>query len=627
MSKATSKKTSTAEAKLKAFHEEESLGKTVDGALLKRLWPFVKPHSRFIVASLSVLVVVTAFGLVRPILMGDVVKSATAGDSGRLFLDGIALSGVVVFTQLLTFLQMYTMQIAGARSMADLREHVFRFFQRLELRYFDRTPVGRLVTRATNDIDSVSELFASGVLNALGDLFSLIGIVVMMLLLDVRLSLFAFCCLPIVGLIVNYVRKRSREAYRHIRTKTARLNAFLNEQVSGIAVVQAYAREHDAAREFDEVNDQYREANKTAIYYEAVLDAAIEMVSTVCVASILYWGGLHHIGDHAVSFPLIVTFTQYIKQFFEPVSLLAQRYTVLQAAMSGTERIFQLLDEKDVLPDVSAENTAMGEHATEAIALDHVHFAYKPNAPVLRDVSLTVNRGEKVALVGATGAGKTTVASLVLRLYEVNEGSVRVFGKDVRDVDRSTLREQFSVVPQDVFLFAGTVLSNIGMTDQTPDRDKAIAALQKIGALDLFMRRPGGIEARVDERGANFSAGEKQLLAFARALYRDAPIVILDEATASIDSDTEAKLQKALEAVMEGRTAIVIAHRLSTIRAVDRVCVFHKGKVVESGTHEALLAENGVYARLYRLQFAHEKAQGTPIAPPAHPVELPTKTA
>jgi ATP-binding cassette subfamily B protein len=602
-----------ADQKVREFHEEGSMGKAYDTRLLRRLWPFVRPHAKWVVFSMSMLIVVAGVNLVRPLLMGDVVKRAAAGDAHGLFLDGAALAGLLAIVQALTFVQVYTMQIAGARAMADLRASIFRFFQRLKLRYYDRTPVGRLVTRATNDVDAVGELFASGVLNAIGDLLGLTGIVVMMLALDWRMSIIAFVALPFVGLIVSFVRKRSRMAYRDIRTKTARLNAFLNEQVSGIAVVQAFGRERVMADEFDGINEAYRDANKRAIYYEAVLDAAIEMVGTLCVASVLWWAGLHHIGAHAVTFAMVVTFTQYIRQFFEPVSLLSQRYTILQSAMSGAERIFQLFDVTDVDEerDVTAVTTpaSAAGGSTDALALQDVTFEYKPGVPVLKGVSMHAGRGERVALVGATGAGKSTVASLLLRLYDVEQGSVQVFGKDVREYDVHALRRLFAVVPQDVFLFPGTVMSNIAMTDATPDRARVEEALRRVGALELFLARDHGLDARVDERGSNFSAGERQLLAFARALYRDAPILVLDEATASVDSDTEARLQCALEVVMQGRTSLVIAHRLSTIQAADRIVVFHKGRVVETGSHDDLLARGGVYARLYRMQFAHERLE------------------
>jgi ATP-binding cassette subfamily B protein len=387
-----------------------------------------------------------------------------------------------------------------------------------------------------------------------------------------------------------------------------------------MSVVQAYAREASMAHEFDDINVEYRNANKTSVFYEAVLDAAIEMVGTVCIASILWWSGLKRISDSAITFPLVVMFTQYIKQFFEPVSLLATRFTVLQSAMSGAERIFQLLDEKALEPAGSQVAPSV-TRAGEAVALDNVTFSYKKGAPVLRDVSFVVKTGERVALVGATGAGKTTVTSLLLRLYELDHGEARVLGRSIASYDRRELRDLFSVVPQDVFLFAGTVATNIAMSDDVPDMRRVEQALSRIGALDLFLRREGGLEAHVDERGANFSAGERQLLAFARALYKDTPLLILDEATASIDSDTESRLQSALEVVMEGRTALVIAHRLSTIRAVDRIVVFHRGRVVEMGSHDELMDRGGVYARLYRLQFAVEELQKEE-AKAAHPATV-----
>lgn len=609
MSKPAPQPTARAQKTLATFHEEGAIGKAYDTRLLRRLWAFVRPHSLYLWVSLATLVVIAAVNLVRPLLMGDVVHQADVRDAHRLFRDGFGLAALLVVAQLLTFVQMYAMQIAGARAMADLRSTVFQFFQRLRLRYYDRTPVGRLVTRATNDVDAVSELFASGALNAMGDLISLTGVVVMMVALDWRLSVVSFLALPVVGLIVNFVRKRSRQAYRDVRTRVARLNAYLNEQVNGIAVVQAFVREATMQREFDGVNAGYRDSNKRAIYYEAVLDASIEMVSTLCIASILWFAGLQRVGNHAITFALLVTFTQYIRQFFEPVSLLSQRYTLLQSAMAGAERVFELLDEKDVAPPALPESECPPPGAPdEALALEHVDFEYKPGVPVLRDVTFAARRGERIALVGATGAGKTTVSSLLLRLYEPQGGAVRVLGRDVRAYEPHDLRRRFSVVPQDVFLFPGTVLGNVAVSDATPDRARAEQALRRIGAWELFARREGGLDARVDERGQNFSAGERQLIAFARAIYRDAPLLVLDEATASVDSDTEARLQSALEEVVRGRTSLIIAHRLSTIRAADRIVVFHKGRVVEVGTHEELIARGAVYARLYRMQFAHERA-------------------
>jgi ATP-binding cassette subfamily B protein len=608
-----------AEDKLRAFHEEAAIAKTYDLSLLRRLWPFVKPHAKMVVASLLLLILIGGVNLARPLVMGDVVRQAEAKSVDGLLRDGLLLTGLVVALQVGTFIQVYAMQVGGARAMSDLREHIFKVLQRLQLRFVDKTPVGRLVTRATNDVDALGELFASGVLNALGDVFALVGIVIMMLILDWRMSLIAFAALPVVGMMVNFVRKRSRDAYRDIRSKTARLNAFLNEQVSGISVVQAYAREKEMADEFDAINEAYRDANKRSIYYEAVLDAAIEMVSTVCIASVLWWAGMPHVTQKPITFAILVTFSGYIRQFFEPISLLSTRYTVMQSALSGAERIFQLLDDADVEGFEEPKEPVEGK-SDLAIELSHVDFEYKAGVPVLKDVSIVAKKGEKIAFVGATGAGKTTVASLLLRLYEIQSGTIRVMGRDVKDYPRSELRRNFAVVPQDVVLFAGTILSNVAVADATPDRARALRAFDRIGASDLFRTRHGGehsdfLDAPVDERGSNFSAGERQLLSFARALYADAPILVLDEATASVDSDTEARLQKALEAVMEDRTALVIAHRLSTVRAVDRIVVFHRGKVVEQGTHDELIGRGGVYAKLYRLQFARQEGSPASLSP------------
>ncbi len=607
---------SRSEERLRAFHEEDVIATSYDARLLRRLWPFIRPHASHLVLSIAVLLVIAALNLARPIVMGRVVLHAAQHDRSGLFRDGLLFTGLVLVSQVLSFFQMYEMQVVGARAMADLRETVFLFLQRLTLRFFDKTPIGRLVTRATNDVDALGELFASGVINAVGDVVSLVSYVVVMLLLDWRMSLLAFATMPAVLLIVVVVRSRSRRAYRDIRTKTARLNAFLGEQVNGIAVVQAYGREAAMQSEFDVINESYRDANKRSILYEAILDAAIEMVATICIASVLFWVALHTHGDAAVAFALVVTFTGYIRQFFEPISMLSQRYTILQSAMSGAERIFALLDEGDVEKDVSVDACAPDLPAdADALSLEGVTFSYKPGVPVLHEVTVRASRGQKIALVGATGSGKTTIASLLLRLYEVSEGVVRVAGRDVRRWDRSELREQFSVVPQDVFLFPGTLLSNVAMADKVFDRGRAREALERVGAAELFQRRTRSnkkdgsdawLDTPVDERGSNFSAGERQLIAFARAIYRDAPMLILDEATASVDSDTEARLQRALDAVLfsrERRTAIVIAHRLSTIKAADRIVVMHKGRVVEQGTHDELLAKGGFYAKLHRLQF------------------------
>lgn len=595
-----------AEQALARFHEEGQL-QAYDAKNLARLWPFLAPQKAHLVGSIGLLLVGSSLSLLRPLIMRRGLDGA-AGDPAAITQAGLMLTAVIVLEQAISFPQMYLMQIAGARAMAALRREVFRFLHTRSLSFFDRTPVGRLVTRVTNDVDAIGEMFASGALNAFGDLLKLVVIVAVMMSLDWQMSLIAFAALPPVLLGVNYTRKRIREAFREVRVKTARMNAYLNEQVSGMAIVQAYAREDAGAREFDEINSSYRDANNRSIVWDATLDAAIELISGLCIASVLWAAGVHTVSGR-VSFGTLFAFVAYIDMFFLPIRDLSARYTLVQSAMTGAERVFELLDNKDEDAPTQAEaaSAAPLDPTAPILELDQVSFGYKPGVLALRDVSFTVKKGERVALVGATGAGKSTVASLFLRLYEVNDGTVRVLGRDVRAWDKDALRKNFAVVPQDVFLFPGSVASNIAAGDEVPDMERVKRALARVDALELFEGREGGLDAEVRERGANFSAGERQLIAFARALYKDPQVLVLDEATANVDSDTEARLQRAIEGALSERTALVIAHRLSTIRAADRIVVFHKGRVVEQGSHQELIEANGVYARLHELQFARDR--------------------
>lgn len=612
VAQAKKKPQSRSEQALARFHEEGDL-KTYDAKNLLRLWPYVKPEQARLYLSLGLLLVGSVLALLRPLVMRRGFDQM-ATDPQAIFHAGLLLTAIIVIEQAISFPQMYLMQLAGARAMAELRRVVFDFLHTRSLKFFDRTPVGRLVTRVTNDVDAINEMFASGALNAFGDLIRLAVIVVVMLSLDWQMSLIAFAALPPVFLLVNWTRRRIRDAFRQVRAKTARMNAYLNEQVSGMALVQAYAREATSADEFDAINDAYRQANNRSIVFDATLDAAIELVSSLCIASILWFAGVHTLSDR-VSFGTLFAFVAYLDMFFMPIRDLSTRYTLLQSAMTGAERVFELLDNKEEDAPRTSTTDEAGRPETEAPALelDKVTFAYKANSPVLHDVSFQVKRGEKVALVGATGSGKSTAVSLALRLYDVEEGKVLVFGRDVKTWKRDSLRAKFALVPQDVFLFPGTIASNIAAGDEVPDIDRVIKALENLGALEVFTAREGGLEAKVIERGANFSAGERQLLAFARALYKDPEILILDEATANVDSNTEARLQLAVERVMEGRTALVIAHRLSTIRAADRIVVFHKGRIAEQGTHDELIDHRGVYARLHELQFTRKKLLEDPV--------------
>jgi ATP-binding cassette subfamily B protein len=528
-------------------------------------------------------------------------------DQRLLFYGGLSVALLVVFEQVLGFTQVYATQLAGARSMARLRDALFAFLHRLPMGFFDKQPVGRLVARVTNDVDAIQELFASGVLATLGDLVRLVGIVALMVAVSLRLSLYTFAAAPLAAILVLSLRQRMRDAYRSVRTESARLNATLNEQLLGMEVVHAFDRTERELREFDVVNRANRDANIRSIRYESVQDAALETIASLCLASMLL-----AIARAPVSFGTVIAFNAYLMQFFEPIAVLAQRYTLLQSALAGAERVFGLLDipERDAPSGprpVDGTRTPANTGAPVALEFDRVNFEYRAGVRILHDLSFRVSAGEHIAVVGPTGSGKTTISALLLRLYDITSGHVRVHGRDVRDWDPELLRKQFAMVPQEPYLFPGTIASNIA-SQAEPDEARVAEVLRRIGSLDLFLNRDGGLNAPVQRQGGGLSVGERQLVAFARALYRDAPFLILDEATASIDSNTERRLHQALETLLENRTAIVIAHRLATIRYADRIVVMQKGRIAEQGTHLQLVANGGLYARLVALSSVREVA-------------------
>ncbi len=504
------------------------------------------------------------------------------------------------------FAQLYLLTMTGQRIVLDLRKQIFDHLLRLHVGFFDRTPVGKMMTRVTSDVDAINELFTSGVVTVFGDLMTLLGIMGALLLLNWRLALVTFAVLPLFFLLTDWFRRGARQSFRDVRGWVARLNAFLQEHLSGMAVVQLFSRERRALAEFEAVNRGHADANLRSIFYYAVFYPGIDLLAALAAALILLFGG-QRVLEGTLTLGALVAFIQYSERFWRPISDLSEKFNVLQAAMASSERIFGLLDTPaEVTPPALPRPLP---EVRGRVAFENVSFAYQPGRPVLQDVSFTVEPGRSLALVGATGAGKTSVISLLTRFYDVDAGRITLDGVDVRELDPAVLRGSLALVLQDVHLFSGTVRSNIALGSPIPD-ERVRAAARAVGAGPFVEALPGGYEAEVRERGATLSVGQKQLLSFARALAHDPRVLILDEATSSIDTETEQLIQEALGVLLRGRTAIVIAHRLSTIQHVDEILVLHKGRVRERGSHAELLARRGLYWRLYQLQYKDQELRG-----------------
>jgi ATP-binding cassette subfamily B multidrug efflux pump len=596
------------------MHDEEVLGKAYDARLMRRLLTYLRPYRAQVALALAAIIAGSVLQLAQPYLMKIAIDRYIAnGDLAGMDRVALAYLAVILASFGLDYSQTWLLQMTGQRIMFDMRRQIYAHLHRLDLRFYDRNPVGRLMTRVTTDVDVLNDLFTSGVVSVFGDVFTLAGIMIVMLAMDWRLALIAFAVLPLIVLITQWFRRNVREHYRTVRTWIARINAYLQEHITGMATVQLFRREARAFARFDEINQRHRDANVDSIFYYAVFYPAVEIVGALATALIIWFGG-RWVLSGAVTLGSLIAFILYSQRFFRPISDMSEKFNILQAAMASSERIFKLLDEPVRIESPASPERIAGRRAAH-IEFDRVWFAYNPGRDgaepewVLKDVSFDVRPGERVGVVGATGAGKSTLINLLLRFYDVNRGAIRVDGVDVREMDLHELRSLFSLVLQDVHLFTGSIADNIRLGNAAIADDDVRRAAEAVHAHAFIERLPEGYASAVAERGATLSVGQKQLLSFARALAFDPRVLVLDEATSSVDTETEILIRDALHVLMAGRTTIAIAHRLSTIQDMDKILVLHKGQLRESGTHQELLAQRGIYYKLYQLQYKDQESE------------------
>jgi len=635
-----------------SIHEEEVLGKAYDGRLMKRLLTYLRPYRAQVAVALIAIILKAGADVLGPYLTKVAIDKYLANRTEtHSLLDrflssqplvGIAqiaaiYMGLLLLSFLFEFTQTYIMQWAGQKVMFDLRAQIFRHLQRLHIAFFDRNPVGRLVTRVTSDVDALNEMFTAGVVSIFEDIFVLVGIIAIMLSMSWRLALITFAVLPLIFYATTLFRKAVRESYRRIRIAIAKINAYLQEHVTGIVVLQLFNREERSYQQFEKINRTHMDAFKDAILAHAIYYPVVEVLSATAIAGVIWFGG-NQVIRNAVSLGVLVAFMQYAQRFFRPIQDLSEKYNILQSAMASSERIFKLLDTPAEIVTPPSPQVPDGPGRIE---FNHVWFAYRTLAQaaeeaarkgerltsvaansladdeydwVLRDVSFTIDPGDTVAFVGHTGAGKTTIISLLLRFYDVQKGAIRVDGVDIRDMDLGELRRRYGVVLQDPFLFSRTVADNIRLGSRWIADSSIEDAAELVNVADFIRSLPGGFGEGVQERGSTLSTGQKQLISFARALAHNPKILILDEATSSVDTETEFRVRDALTRMVEGRTSIIIAHRLSTVQRANQIIVMHKGKVREIGSHQQLLSNRGIYWKLYQLQYKDQEIPAEVIA-------------
>jgi ATP-binding cassette subfamily B multidrug efflux pump len=588
------------------YREEDKLGKGYDSQLMSRLLRYLKPYRKYVALAITLLLISSAFGLAGPYLVKIAIDNyiSTSDFSG---LQQIALIYLLfLFVQFFTeYGQLYIMEWIGQHAMFDLRRQLFAHVQSMHLQFFDKNPSGRLLTRVTTDVNALNELFASGVVEILGNILQLVGVMVAMYYISPRLALATFVIMPLIVIATLVFRKRVREAYRQIRIIIARLNAYTQEHLAGMNEVHAFVQEEKTMNRYRSINNDLRTENQKSIYYYAVFFPVVELIGALAIAMILWYGG-GSVVHNVVTIGTLVAFLQYVEMFFRPMRDLAERYNILQAAMAASERIFKVLDTKPEI--VAPAQTQPLKDFTGDIEFEHVDFSYDPGNLILHDINFRVKPGEKVALVGATGAGKTSTVGLLCRFYDVNSGRIKLNGMDIDRLDPNDLRSAFGLVSQEIFLFSGSIKDNISLGADDISDEQVLKAAEQVGLLPFINRLERRFEHGVGERGSSISVGQRQLISFARALARNPKVLILDEATSSVDNETEQIIQQALRKMFEGRTSVIVAHRLSTIKEADKILVFHKGRIVEQGKHEDLLRQKGVYWRLYQLQYQDQEA-------------------